>query len=189
MQSSFPSPSLLQAWAATATLAGMLPEHDPAAAAGGGERRERSLGSDLDLPWASSAPELLDAIGVHGGAGAPVPQIATAGAEGMRTLDADIARVKREGLPALHAVPLECFQEELAHGGVPIVGVKDVDVLRAEPCTLIHPPGRAVGPIFYFVQVWLGSTLSEVVLRMVQHVDRRLLHIPSALGGREEIGG
>src|SRR5712692_3617339 len=188
MQSSFPSPSLLQAWAATATLAGMLPEHDPAAAAGGGERRERGLGSDLDLPRASGAPELFDAIGVHGGAGAPVTQIATAGAEGMRTLDADIASVKSEGITALHTVPLKSFQEELAHGGVTIVGVKDVDVLRAEPGTLIHPPGRAVGPVLYLVQVGLGGALSEVMLCMVQHVDRRLLHIPSALGGREEVG-
>src|SRR5712691_5041823 len=153
MQASFPSPSLLQAWAATATLAGMLPEHDPAAAAGGGERRERGLGSDLDLPRASGAPELFDAIGVHGGAGAPVPQIATAGAEGMRTLDANIARVKREGISALHAVPLESFQVELGHDSISVIGVEDVDVLRAEPGSLIHPPGGAVSPIFYFVQV------------------------------------
>ena len=46
----------------------------------------------------------------------PLPEIATAGAEGMRPLDADIARVKRESLPALHAMPLERFQEELGHG-------------------------------------------------------------------------
>src|SRR5712691_3248370 len=147
MQASFPSPSLLQAWAATAPLARILPEHDPAAAARGGKRRERGLGPDLDLPRASGAPELFDAIRVHGGAGAPVPQIATAGAEGMRTLDANIARVKREGISALHAVPLERFQEELAHGGVPIVGDKDVNALRAEPGSLTHPPGRAVGPL------------------------------------------
>src|SRR5712691_4855820 len=153
MQASFPSPSLLQAWAATATLAGMLPEHDPAAAAGGGERRERSLGSDLDLPRASAAQELFDAIGVHGGAGAPVTQIATAGAEGMWTLDSDIASVKREGLPALHTVPLKTLQEELAHDGVPIVWVKDVDVPRTEPGTLIHPAGRTVGPALDLVQV------------------------------------
>src|SRR3989454_10179721 len=118
----------------------MLPEHDPAAAAGRGERRERGLGPYLDLPRASGAPELFDAIGVHGSAGAPVPQIATAGAEGMRTLDADITRVKRQGVSTLHAMPLERFQEELAHGSVPIVGVEDVDVLRADPGPLIHPP-------------------------------------------------
>src|SRR5437899_2392877 len=131
----------------------MLPEHDPAAAAGGGERRKRGLGPDRDLPRASGAPELFDAIGVHGGAGAPVTQIATAGAEGMWTLDTDIASVKRQGLPAFHTVPLISFQEELAHDGVTIVGVKDVDVLRAEPGTLIHPAGRTVGPVLDLVQV------------------------------------
>ena len=74
-------------------------------------------------------------------------------------------------------------------GGVAIVGVEDVDVLRAEPGTLIHPPGRAVGPVLDLVQVWLRGALSEVMLRMVQHVDRRLPHIPRALGRGEEIGG
>src|SRR5262249_57603468 len=54
-------------------LAGVLPEHDPAAVAGGGERRERGLGSYLDLPRASGTPELFDAIGVHGGTGSPLP--------------------------------------------------------------------------------------------------------------------
>jgi hypothetical protein len=107
----------------------------------------------------------------------------------MRTLDADITRVKREGLTALHSMPLERFQEELGHRGVPIVGVEDVDVLRAEPGSLKHPPGRTVGPLFYFVQVWLRSALSEVMLRMVQHIDRWLLHIFGALGSGEEIGG
>src|SRR5438477_92864 len=85
------------------------------------------------VPRARGTPELFDTIGVHGGAGATVPQIATAGVEGMRTFDANIICVKREGVSALHAMPLECFQEELAHSGVPIVGVKDVDVLRAKP--------------------------------------------------------
>src|SRR5436309_1263801 len=117
----------------------MLPEHDPAATAGRGEGCQRGLGPYPDLPRAGGAPELFDAVSIHGGAGAPVPQIATAEAEGMRTLDADIAGIKRQGLAALHAVPLERFQEELAHGGVPIVGVKDVNVLRAESGPLVHP--------------------------------------------------
>src|SRR5262245_8977344 len=167
----------------------MLPEHDPAAAARGGERRERGFGPDFDLPGAGGAPELFDAIGVHGGAGAPVPQIATARAERMRPLDADITCVKREGISTLHAMPLERFQEKLSHGSVPIVGVEDVYVLRPKPGPFIHSPGRAVGPLFDFVQVWLRGTLSEVVLRMIQHVDRWLLHISGALGGGEEIGG
>src|SRR5690349_7647354 len=170
-------------------LAGVLPEHDPAAVARGGERRECGLGSYLDLPRTSGAPELFDAISVHGGAGAPVPQIATAGVEGMWTLNADITRVKCERISALHAMPLKSFQEELGHGGVPIIGVKDVDVLRAKPSPLIHPPGGTVSPLFYFVQVWLRGALSEGMLRMVQHVDRWLLHILGALGGGEEISG
>src|SRR5919201_5744229 len=102
MKNRCPYTSLLQGWAAIAPLARMLPEHDPATAAGRGESRQRGLGPDLDLPRASGAPELFDAIGIHGGAGAPVPQIATTGAEGMRTLDADITCVKREGVPTLH---------------------------------------------------------------------------------------
>src|SRR5215813_12122046 len=71
-------------------LAGILPEHDPAAITRRGEGRERSLGPHRDLPRAGGAPELFNAIGVHGGAGAPAPEIATAGAEGVRPLDSDI---------------------------------------------------------------------------------------------------
>jgi hypothetical protein len=56
-----------------AALAWVLPEHDPAAVAGSGERRERGLGSYLDLPRSRGTPELFDAIGVHSGAGASVP--------------------------------------------------------------------------------------------------------------------
>src|SRR5262252_6206044 len=82
-------------------LAGILPKHDPAAVARRGERRERRLGPDRDLPRAGGAPELFDAIGVHGGAGASVPEITTAGAKGMRPLDSDITSVKREGITAL----------------------------------------------------------------------------------------
>src|SRR4029453_17289636 len=161
-----PSLALLPAWAATAPLAGILSKHDPATTAGGGESSERGLGPDLDLARARAAPELFDAIGIHGSAGAPVPQIAPTGAEGMRAFDADIASVKRESLPALHTMPLECFQKELCHGGIAIIGVKNVDILRAEAGSLIHPPGRAVGPLFDFIQVRLRGALSEIVLRM-----------------------
>src|SRR5262245_52069387 len=156
-----PRPSSLRSYECRGRcLAGVLPEHNPAAATRGGEGSECGLGPDFDLPRTSGASELFDAIGVHSGAGAPIPQIATAGAEGMRTLDADITRVKRESISTLHAMPLERFQEKLGHGGVPIVGVEDVDVLWAKPGPLIHPPGRAAGPLFDFVQVWLGRALS-----------------------------
>lgn len=90
-------------------LAGILPEHNPATAAGGGERRQRRFGSHLDLPWTRRAAQLLDTISVHSRARAPVPQIAAAGAERMWTFDADITSVKGKRLPALNAVPLEPF--------------------------------------------------------------------------------
>ena len=45
------------------------------------------------------------AVGVLGGTGAPVPQIAAARTERMRSLDPDIARVEREGIAAFDAVP------------------------------------------------------------------------------------
>jgi len=92
-----------------APLAGILPEHYPAATARRGESRERGLGPDCNLPRASGAPELFDAVGVHSSAGASVSQIAAAGVEGMRTLDSDISSEKREGVPTLHAMPLERF--------------------------------------------------------------------------------
>src|SRR6202045_5297765 len=80
-------------------------EHDPAAAAWRGEGRQRRLGPNPDLPGASRAAELLYAVGVHGRTGAPVPQIAAARAERVRSLDPDIARVEREGIAAFDAVP------------------------------------------------------------------------------------
>ena len=82
-------------------------EHDPAATAWSGECRQRGLGPNRDLACASRAAELLYAVGVHGRTGAPVPQIAAARAERVRSFDPDIARVEREGIVALDAVPLE----------------------------------------------------------------------------------
>src|SRR5205807_5224414 len=87
--------------------AGMFAEHDPATAAGSGEGRQRGLGAYLDLPRAGGAPQLFDAIGVHGGAGASIPEIAAARAKRMRSLDPNVASIEREGPAALDAVPLE----------------------------------------------------------------------------------
>jgi hypothetical protein len=53
------------------------------------------------------AAELLYPVGVHGRTGAPVPQIAAARRERVRSLDPDVARVEREGIAAFDAVPLE----------------------------------------------------------------------------------
>src|SRR5688500_13222580 len=111
-------------------LVWILTEHDPAAAAGRGKRRQRRLRPHRHLTLASRAAELFNTVGVHGSAGAPVAQIATAGTEGMRALDANIVRVKREGVAALHAVPLEPFEKELGHGGVTVIRVENVHVRR-----------------------------------------------------------
>jgi hypothetical protein len=95
-------------------------EHDPAATAWSGECRQRSLFPNPDLPRAGRAAELLHAVGVHGRTGAPVPQIAAARAERVRSLDPDIARVEREGVAAFDAVPLEALAPTLpspASGG------------------------------------------------------------------------
>jgi hypothetical protein len=78
-------------------------EHDPPATAGCGECRQRRLCPNPDLPGAGRAAELLDAVGVHGGTGAPVPQIAAARAEQVRFLDPDIARVERDGIATFDA--------------------------------------------------------------------------------------
>src|SRR5215212_10293078 len=88
-------------------LARMLAEHDPAAARRRGERRKRGLGADGHLPLAGRAAQLFDAVGVHGAAYAARSQVAAAGAEGMRPLDADIVCIEREGVSALHPVPLK----------------------------------------------------------------------------------
>src|SRR6266567_8768007 len=75
-------------------------EHDPAATAWRGECRQRRLCPNLDLAGAGRAAELLYAVGVHGRTGAPVPQIAAARRERVRSLDPDIAGVELEGIAA-----------------------------------------------------------------------------------------
>ena len=68
------------------------------------------------------AAELLYAVGVHGRAGAPVPQIAAARRERVRSLDPDIAGVERKGVAAFDAVTLEGlappFPPPQAEGGL-----------------------------------------------------------------------
>jgi hypothetical protein len=76
-----------------------------------------------DLPCAGRAAELLDAVGVHGRPRPPVPQIAAARAERMRSLDPDIARVERERIATFDAVPLVGLQEELRHGCIAVVRI------------------------------------------------------------------
>src|SRR5207249_7254543 len=107
-------------------------EHDPAAAAWRGECGQRGLCPNPDLPCASCAAELLYAVGVHGRTSAPVPQIAAARRERVRSLDPDIARVEREGIAAFDAVPPEDLQEELRHRCIAVVRIEDIDVLGPE---------------------------------------------------------
>src|ERR1700728_3418792 len=104
----------------------LFAEHDPAAAAGRGEGRERGLGANRDLAGAGGAAELLDAVGVHGGAEAAGPQIAAARAERVRSLDPDVAGIERKGVAAFDAVPLEGLEEELRHRGIAVVGIEYV---------------------------------------------------------------
>src|SRR5580658_4363775 len=142
----------------------LFAEHDPAAAAGRGEGRQRGLGANRDLAGASGAAKLLDAVGVHGRAEAPGPQIAAARAERVRSLDPDVARVEREGIAAFDAVPLEGLQEELRHDRIAVVGIEDIDVVGPEPGALVHPLGGAVGPLLDLVQIFLRAALPEAVL-------------------------
>src|ERR1700724_1242215 len=146
------------------TLARIFAEHDPAAIAWGGECRHPRLPPTPALPRAGRAAQLLDAVGVHGGTGAPVSQIAAARAERVRSLDPDIAGVEREGIAAFDAVPLEGFQEELRHGCIAVVRIEYVNVLGPKPGTLVHSPGGAVGPVLDLVQIGLCGALPEVVL-------------------------
>src|SRR5207253_8179566 len=164
-------------------------EHDPAAIAGRGECRQRSLCANPDLPGAGGAAELLYAVGVHGRAGAPVPQVAAARAERVRSLDPDIARVELEGIAAFDAVPLEGLQEELRHRCIAVIRIEYIDVLGPKPGTLIHSPGGAVGPVLDLVQIFLCGALPEIMLRVVEHIDRLLPHVAGALGRGEEIRG
>src|SRR5260221_13895651 len=152
-------------------------EHDPAAIAWSGECRQRRLCPNPDLPGAGRAAELLYAVGVHGRTGAPVPQIAAARAERVRSLDPDIAGVEREGIAAFDAVPLERLQEELRHRGIAVVRIEDIDVTRPKPGTLVHSPGGAVGPVLDLVQIFLCAALPEIVLRVIEHIDRRRSHV------------
>jgi hypothetical protein len=97
-------------------------------------------------------------------AGAPVPQIAAARAERVRSLDPDIARVEPKGIAAFDAVPLERLQEELRHGCIAVVRIEYINVLGAKTGTLVHSAGGAVGPVLDLFQIRLRRALPEVVL-------------------------
>src|SRR5205823_13248827 len=129
-----------------------------------GECRQRSLCPNPDLVCDSRAAELLYAVGVHGGAGAAVPQIAAARRQRVRSLDPDIAGVELEGVAAFDVVPLEALQKDLRHRCIAVVRIEYVDVLGPEPGTLVHPAGGAVGPVLDLGQIFLCGALPEIVL-------------------------
>src|SRR5258708_6308378 len=99
-------------------------EHNPPPTAWRGKRPQRRLRPNPDLPSASRAAKLLYAVGVHGRTGAPVPQIAAARAQRVRSLDPDIPRVEPEGIAPFDAVPLKGLQEELRHGRIAVVRIE-----------------------------------------------------------------
>jgi len=167
----------------------MLAEHHPAATTGRSEGRQRGFSSHFYLPWAGRSSKLFDTIGIHGGTGTAVPQIATAGTERMRTLHSNVVRVKGERVSSLYAVPLEGLQKKLGHRSVTVVGVKNINICGAEPGALKHSPSGAVRPVFYLVQIRLGGALREIVLGMVEYVHGWLPHVPGALGSSDQVGG
>jgi hypothetical protein len=119
-----------------------------------------------DLPCASRAAELLDAVGVHGRASAPVPQIAAARAERVRSLDPDIARVECEGIAALDAVPLEALQKELRHRLPHVVAgaLGSREQIPANALTGRWQPGAVMALPFLYplaAKVWHGRTRGQ----------------------------
>ena len=119
----------------------------------------------------------------------PFPKLPPLEAERVRSLDPDIAGVEREGIAAFDAVPLEGLQEELRHRCIAVVRIEYINVLGPQPGALVHSPGGAVGPVLDLVQIFLCAALPEVVLRVIEHIDRPLPHVAGALGRREEIRG
>ena len=94
----------------------------------------------------------------------------------MRSLDPDIAGVERKGIAAFEAVPLEGLAPTppspasgggLGRGCIAVVRIEYIDVLEAEPGTLVHSPGGAVGPVRCFPKIYglrngPGRSLADV---------------------------
>jgi hypothetical protein len=62
------------------------------------------------------------------------------------------------------AVPLVGLQEELRNGCIAVVRIEYINVVGANPGTLIHSAGGAVGPVLDLVQIFLNGALPEIVL-------------------------
>src|SRR5262249_33047115 len=105
-----------------------FPKHNPPPTAWRRECSQCSLCPDRHLSRAGRAAELLDAVGIHRRPRAPVPKIAAARAQRVRSLDPDITCVERKGVAAFDAVPLEGFQEELRNRRVAVVRIEYIDI-------------------------------------------------------------
>jgi len=112
-----------------------------------------------DLPCAGCAEELLYAVGVRGRMGAPVPQIAAARRERVRSLDPDIARVEHEGIAVFDAVPLEGLQEELLHRCMAVVRIEYVT--SSGPSPVPYACERSLSGRCKSSQVWLFRPVAE----------------------------
>src|SRR5215831_199217 len=69
------------------------------------------------------------------------------------------------------------------------MAMPDLDQIKQEkqgpkPGALVHSPGGAVGPVLDLVQIALCGALPEVVLRVIEHINRRLSHVAGVLGSR-----
>src|SRR5580704_13289212 len=105
----------------------LLPKHNPPATTRRGKCPQRRLSPNSDLPSTSRAAQLFDAVGVHRRPGPPIPQIPTARAQRVRSLDPDIACVERERITTFDTVPLEGLQEELRHGCIAVIRVEYIN--------------------------------------------------------------
>jgi hypothetical protein len=97
-------------WSLLSALVGRIAPYHPVAKAGDRSSRYGSLRPSvlyLDLALARLSTQLLQAIGVHPAAGATVTAVTTARAEGMWSLDSDIAGVKVVRLSPLNAMPAQ----------------------------------------------------------------------------------
>ena len=113
---------------------------------------DAGLGSYVDLPLARLSPQLLNAIEVAPPTGPSVTVVPTAGAQGVRSFNADIPGVEVVCLSPLHTVPLEALQIVLEEEGEAVVRVKHVQLTGGEPRALIDLPGYAVGECLGLIQ-------------------------------------
>ena len=94
----------------------------------GSEGTNCCLRLDCDLPLASGSPKLLNTVDVHGGSGASVAQVPTAGAERVWSLDTDISSEEVGRVPLLDSMPLEGLKGSWYKGREAVVGVEYIHI-------------------------------------------------------------